>query len=73
MTNNYNYNNHDRIEFWARYDANTGNGYGGIRRPLRVFPQQLDNSFAEVQRTNRQSENLALIRRNMEEEREKHM
>lgn len=73
-TNDYNYQEFNRIEFWANYDTNNGRHPMRITRsPLRMATYQLDNSFAEVQRTNRQHENLALIRRNIEEEREKHM
>lgn len=70
-TNNYTYQDFNRIEFWANYDG--GRPLRVNRSPLRTATYQLDNSFAEVQRTNRQHENLALIRRNIEEERENHM
>lgn len=74
-TTNYPYQDFNRIEFWANYDSTNGRHplRGVTRSPLRMATYQLDNSFAEVQRTNRQHENLALIRRNMKEEREKHM
>lgn len=72
--NNCTYQDFNRIEFWANYDANNERHPMRIdRSPLRMVTYQLDNSFAEVQRTNRQHENLALIRRNIEEARENHM